>query len=187
MIGDQFGPNMHLITGINNRMNLCQNHLPYVQHFRAYADKAYAAVSHTVPAHKALPGMALSMHLHRENVMMSKQRLGVEWIFGRIFINGAFVDCYQRQKIQMSSVAEYFICAAHFSNTFTCCYNANTCWNARAPRLGHYFSYNGYLESDITWLINIHFFIIKQFSCFRFREQFRLQRIMPFWALTKGF
>ena len=153
MIGDLFGPvcgsrhdaYMKWVSMLNPRMAACQAHNPYYLHKKSYEDRAYTALSHAIPAHKAMPGFVLPPHLFAENLMMSKQRIGVEWGWQRGFSKSAFVGCYQRQSITVNNVADHFICACLYSNVFTCLYGyqANTYWNCRAPRLGNYFGIAG--------------------------------------------
>jgi hypothetical protein len=130
MIGDLFGPvcgsrhdaYMKWVSMLNPRMAACQAHNPYYLHKKSYEDRAYTALSHAIPAHKAMPGFVLPPHLFAEILMMSKQRIDVEWGWQRVFI-----------------------CACLYSNVFTCLYGyqANTYWNCRAPRLGNYFGIAG--------------------------------------------
>ena len=155
MIGDVYGPlcgachdqYMNHTSQVNARLAACQIGQPFQG--AAYKDKAYINQTHGIAAHRAPPLGVLPPHLALEIEMMSTQRVGVEWEHERIFMNTSFLNCCVKQKIQLRSVADYYICGCLFANICNCIYGHNGLWwGIRPPKLGQCFVIIGFACDD---------------------------------------
>ena len=152
MIVDFYGPlpgirhdqAMFRSSQVNQRLAASQE--GYMLQFKTYSDKGYVTSSHGNVAYR---GRNLPDELVQANRRMSSQRIGVEWAFGKISQNSAFVDQYKVHKIQLSAVAKVYYAAAILANFHTCLYmsNASVYWNVAPPTLGNYCNQPDY---DIT-------------------------------------
>lgn len=152
MIVDLFGPiagsrhDQHVndMSTFNERLRLAQ--IDCRVQYKDYLDKGYVIKSHS---HVAYRGNDLTQELLDSNMAMSSQRVGIEWAFGKISQNTAFVDQYKVHKVQLSQVAKFYWLAAILSNAHTCLYGsgASVYWNVQPPTLGSYF---GVPEYDVV-------------------------------------
>lgn len=55
---------------------------------------------------------------------MSRVRIAVEWMFGKVVNLFAFVDFTKNQKLFKQQVAVFYVCAVFLTNCHTCCYNS---------------------------------------------------------------
>jgi hypothetical protein len=109
----------------------------------SYKDKGYVNESHGIAAHRVYGhGPALTYAQSKENFIMSKVRISVEWTFGKIVNNNAFVGHWQTQKIQMSAVGKQYFTAALIANCHTCLYGSQSSvyFDILPPKLGEYFN-----------------------------------------------
>ena len=60
------------------------------------------------------------------NDFMSKMRIAVEWSFGKVVQNWAFVDFYKNQKLYKQPVAKYWFAAVLLTNCHSCLYSNQT-------------------------------------------------------------
>jgi hypothetical protein len=76
----------------------------------------------------------------RSNTVMSPQRVGVEWAFGKISQITAFVDQYRVHSVQVGAVAKVYVLAAILANIHTCLYYglAASYWQISPPTIGSY-------------------------------------------------
>ena len=148
MIGDLFGPvpgarhdqytnNQSLLI---QRLANCQ--AGFVPKYASYRDKAYTnQPPYAYSAYSSPHAPAVINPLHAaENFVMKRFRVEVEWEFGKILEQSKILEC-SRQKIHLSAVGQYYICAALHANTHTCLNSgqAGVYFQCRAPRLGEYF------------------------------------------------
>ena len=64
----------------------------------------------------------------------------VEWEFGKILKNFAFLDFRKNLKVLLSPVAKYYLVGALLTNCHTCLYGSQTSryFNLEPPLLEHY-------------------------------------------------
>jgi hypothetical protein len=76
------------------------------------------------------------------NTPMSQVRESVEWGFGKIIQNFAFLDFKKNLKILMQPVAKYYLVATILTNCHTCLYGSLTgsYFELDPPDLETYFS-----------------------------------------------
>ena len=74
------------------------------------------------------------------NKAMSALRVSVEWTYGKILQQFAYVDFKKGQKVNLQPIACYYIVAALFTNCHTCLYGSETTstFNCRPPTLEEY-------------------------------------------------
>jgi DDE superfamily endonuclease len=129
------------------RMSGAERKLHEVQHGRAvrykmHSDRAFSTTRYVWAAHRRRVNQGpLALWQRVENYIMSRHRIGVEWGFGKIYENSAFVHFKKSLKVRLQPVAKYFTCAALISNSHTCLYGsqATTYWEVKPPSLESYF------------------------------------------------
>jgi hypothetical protein len=92
---------------------------PYV----LYGDPAYG-ISHNILA--PFRGAQLTDDQKEFNKRMSKVRVSVEWGFGKIIQNFAFLDFRRNLKILLQPFSKYYIVASLLKNCPTCLYGSLT-------------------------------------------------------------
>ena len=103
-----------------------------------YGDSAYAARTYLLTPFK---GANLSDLQTEFNSNMSKIRACVEWGFGKITNNFAFLNFHKNLKIRLQPVAKYYYVGAILTNAHTCLYGSQTgnCFGLEPPTLEEYF------------------------------------------------
>lgn len=102
-----------------------------------YADSGYALHRHIITPH-------LGNHLSEEqklfNLTMSKLRVSVEWEFGDLDRQFAFIDFKKNLKIFLQPVAKYYFVAAILKNCQNCLYQCQTSkyFDLKPPKLEEY-------------------------------------------------
>ncbi|ORY23454.1 hypothetical protein BCR33DRAFT_796463 [Rhizoclosmatium globosum] len=90
--------------------------------FVVYGDPAYGLKDWMVSPFK---GAQLTEEQDAFNKAMSRVRVTVEWAFGLIVANWAFVDFHKNLKLWLQPVGVYYNVAALLTNMLTCCKGAN--------------------------------------------------------------
>jgi hypothetical protein len=119
--------------------------LPYMkEHFRdnngpyiLYGDAGYSVSSHLVSSFK---GAHLTNDQRSLNRKMADLRIAVEWRFGDIVRDFAFIDFKKNLKLYLQPVGKLYIVAALFSNC-KCCLHGNLTtdlFRSRPPTLAEY-------------------------------------------------
>lgn len=86
-----------------------------------YGDPAYPLRPQLIAPFR---GAVLPDDQARFNKRMSSVRVTVEWAFGKILSNFAFVDYKKNQKLYLQPVGQYYDVAALFTNCHTCLYGS---------------------------------------------------------------
>ena len=93
---------------------------------KLYADKIYNNGPLITAAFSRRHGVVQPWQTS-QNSIMSRIRIAVEWSFGKIITQNAFLDFWKNQKIQMSPLAKYYHVATLLTNMHTCLYGAEHC------------------------------------------------------------
>ena len=81
------------------------------------------------------------------NSMISSVRECIEWEFGKILKNFAFLDFRKNLKVLLSPLVKYYLVGGLLTNCHTCLYGSHTClygsqtstyFNLEPPLLEHY-------------------------------------------------
>lgn len=91
--------------------------------FCLYGDPAYPITPRLMCPFK---GAALDEDQREFNKSMSSCRQTVEWCFGKISTNFAFLDFKKDIKILLQPIAKYYIIGALLTNCHTCLYGSQT-------------------------------------------------------------
>ena len=89
--------------------------------YSLYGDPAYPLRPHLLAPFR---GAALTDEEEQFNKRMSSVRVTVEWLFGKILSNFAFVDYKKNQKLYLQPVGKYYDVAALLTNCHTCLYGS---------------------------------------------------------------
>lgn len=93
------------------------------QQYLLYGDKGYPLKPNLITPFTV---NRLTPAQQQFNTKMSKLRICVEWEFGEIFEQFAFLDFKKNQKIFLQPVAKYMKVAAILKNCQTCLYGSET-------------------------------------------------------------
>lgn len=106
---------------------------PYV----LYRDPAYGVSTQILAPFR---GVQLTNDQRQFNSRMSKVRTSVEWGFGKITQNFAYLDFKKNLKVLFQPVAKYYIVAVVLTNCHTCLYGSLTgaYFNLEPPSLESY-------------------------------------------------
>lgn len=106
---------------------------PYV----LYGDPAYGIRTHILAPFR---GAQLTNDQQQFNTRMSKVRSSVEWGFGKITQNFAYLDFKKNLKVLLQPVAKYYIVGVVLINCHTCLYGSLTSvyFNLEPPSLESY-------------------------------------------------
>lgn len=76
----------------------------------------------------------------RLNALMSSSRITVEWCFGELKTNSAYLDFARQIKVMKSPVGKTFLVAALLHNCRVCLYGSKTAvyFNCDPPSLSEY-------------------------------------------------
>lgn len=74
------------------------------------------------------------------NKSMSSVRESVEWVFGNIITNFAFLDFKKNLQLLLQPVGKYYLVGTIFTNCHTCLYGSQTSdyFNVQPPELEDY-------------------------------------------------
>jgi hypothetical protein len=109
--------------------------------FVLYGDKGYPLLRHLITPYQ---GNNITADQRRFNFLMSQMRICVEWEFGELFEQFAFVDFKKNQKIFLQPLAKYIVVATILKNCKTCMYGSQTSqyFNCAPPTLENYVQNN---------------------------------------------
>ena len=121
-------------SGLSNKLQLIgQSSTPYV----LYGDPAYGVSSHILSPFR---GLHLTPPEQEFNRAMSAVRVTVEWTFGKILQQFAYLDFKKNHKVLLQPVGKYYLVGALLTNCHTCCYGSQTStfFNVPPPSLESY-------------------------------------------------
>ena len=95
------------------------NGQPYV----TYGDPAYPITCIILATFR---GVNLTIQEREFNRKMSKVRVNVEWGFGKICQNFAYLDFKKNLKVLLQPVGKYYLVATILINCHTCLYESQT-------------------------------------------------------------
>lgn len=106
---------------------------PYI----IYGDPAYGNTRNILAPFR---GARLTADQQEFNSQMSKVRCSVEWGFGKIIQNFAYLDFKKNLKVLLQSVAKYYVVGVLLTNCHTCLYGSptSTSFNLDPPSLETY-------------------------------------------------
>ena len=145
IIADLYGPysgrrnDAFLVTNseLNNRLAAAQAGRP-VQ-YKIYGDAAYSITSHIS---RGYGGVNVTAAQREWNRQMSSARICVEWGFGKVVKQFAFIDHAADLKLFLQQIGKLYMVAVLCTNAHTCCYGSQTgeYFGVQAPTLEEYFS-----------------------------------------------
>lgn len=109
----------------------------FLQHYCIFGDSGYPLKPRLITPYL---GNSLSQQQKLFNTSMSKMRICVEWEFGEIFEQFAFLDFKKNQKIYLQPLSKYMKVAAILKNCQTCLNGSQTSayFNLSPPNLESY-------------------------------------------------
>ena len=107
--------------------------------YRVYTDKGFDDDTHVHAAYHG-PGVVTPQQ-HVWNAMMSPERVGVEWGFGRVKARCPYVTRSDLLKLQLVDVAKYIRVAVILTNADNCLHGSQTSLHFQCfpPTLAEYF------------------------------------------------
>lgn len=125
-------------SGVNAVLRDAQ--LGHAVQYVAYGDKGYSEYTHLRVAYHG-PG-PVTAHQKFENWLMAKERIGVEWGYGKLKRRCPFVSKSHLLKLRGSDVAKYVRVAVLLTNAHTCLRQSQTglYFDCPAPALNEYFN-----------------------------------------------
>ncbi|KAF0741162.1 hypothetical protein Ae201684P_002225 [Aphanomyces euteiches] len=91
--------------------------------FVIYGDPAYGLENHIISPFR---GANLTKPQELFNKRMSRVRVSVEWCFGSVLSNWAFIDFKKNLKVFLQPIGKLYVVAVLLQNFLTC-YNGNMC------------------------------------------------------------
>ena len=130
MIANLFGPaegcrhdsGMLRISGVLNQLE-ANMILRNGDIYSLYGDQAYPLSPFIITPFK---GAALTPDQALFNKRMSELRVSVEWAFGKLISQFAFMDYRKNQKLYLQPIGKYYIVAALLTNCHSCLYGNET-------------------------------------------------------------
>jgi hypothetical protein len=116
-------PRWPLGSDLNARLADAQAPFGANNQFYIYGDAAYPNLSHIK---RGLRGANLTAQDKAHNAAMSNARICVEWAFGEIVRDWAFVDYKKNHKLQLQQVGKLYFVAALLANCRCCLYGTKT-------------------------------------------------------------
>lgn len=98
-----------------------------------YGDAAYGLQPNVIGSIKAMPGRELTQMEKTFNNCMSRQRIIVEWAFGKVNQYFGYVDYNKGMKIGLSPVGAYYFVAVLLTNCHTCYNGSNASQYFQCP------------------------------------------------------
>ena len=96
---------------------------PNGQPYIVYGDPAYGVTQNILSPFR---GQQLAHHKKEFTKTMSSLRVSVEWSFGKIIQQFAFLDFRKNLKILLQPVGKYYTVGALLTNCHTCLYGSQT-------------------------------------------------------------
>lgn len=123
-------------SGVNEQLAALQQH--NIRQYWCYTDKGYNASTHIRAAAHG-PGEVTDQDL-LDNYIMSKERIGVEWGFGKLKARCPYLDHHKKLKLQESDVRMRVRVAVLLCNVHTCLKQSQVgvYFNCAAPTLAAY-------------------------------------------------
>lgn len=123
-------------SNLNNRLAMVQQGNS-VQ-CKVYGDAAYPIMSHI---DRGFRGANLTPAQRAYNKNMSQVRICVEWMFGKVSKEFAFIDYSANLKLRLQPVATYYAVALLLTNAHSCLYGNVTAsyFSCMPPSLEEYF------------------------------------------------
>lgn len=119
-------------------INILENRLTFLDtQYCIYGDLAYPLIPVLL---KPYFGAQITQEQNLFNQNMSKLRIAVEWSFGKICKEFAFVDFKKNQKIYLQPVGKYYAIATLLTNCHTCFYGSqvSSFFNLNPPEIENY-------------------------------------------------
>lgn len=145
LIANMFGPIegrrhdafMLGFSGLANKLQRFQT--PTGEPYVIYGDPAYGLTRNILAPFR---GAQLTVDEQLFNTQMSKVRISVEWGFGKICQNFAYLDFKKNLKVLLQPVGKYYLVASILANCHTCLYasQTSTYFNLDSPSLETYLS-----------------------------------------------
>ena len=109
------------VSGLPNKLRALKqpNGQPYV----LYGDPAYGLSQNILSPYR---GQHLTQAEHDFNRAMSAVRVSVEWTFGKVIQQFAYLDFRKNQKVLLQPVGKYYMVGALLTNCHTCLYGSQT-------------------------------------------------------------
>ena len=106
-----------------------------------YADKAYPIHQNLITPYR---GVGLSNVEIFFNIVMSSHRIAVEWNFGKVSSNFAFVNYPSNMKVYLQPIGLYYKVAVFMSNCNACLYDnqVSKYFDTQPPQLEEYLHLN---------------------------------------------
>ncbi|XP_029849030.2 uncharacterized protein LOC115331130 [Ixodes scapularis] len=136
--GNRHDAGMLHVSGLYEKMEaLCQD-----QSYVIYGDPAYPLRRHLL---KPYGGATLQQPQVDFNKAMSSVRQAVEWGFGKVVTEFAFVDFKKNQKMLLQRVPQMYKVATLLANCHTCLYGSQVTsyFHVDAPSLEEYLQPRG--------------------------------------------
>ena len=107
------------VSGLPNKIRAINqpNGQPYV----LYGDPAYGLSQNIVSPYR---GQQLTQAERDFNRAMSAVRVSVEWTFGKIIQQFAYLDFKKNQKVLLQPVGKYYMVGTLLTNCHTCLYGS---------------------------------------------------------------
>ena len=105
-----------------DKMEYFQN-IYFNEHLYLYGDPAYQIGQFILSPYKSINNTA-QMNLF--NTCMTSYRICVEWGFGKVVQEWAFIDFYKNQKLMLQPVSQMYTVAVLLSNLRSCYYGNQT-------------------------------------------------------------
>lgn len=129
---------------LQSQIRICQRGMR--KFYRGYADRGYATTDCIFAQHRGhrddIPPLAYWKDL--ENYVMKRQRIGVEWVNGKIANLCAFLQRDQKLRIRNMPLSQIITVGCLIINSHTMLYGAGSCtsyWRCQPPTLHNYFSF----------------------------------------------
>lgn len=135
--GRRHGAFMLGVSGLTEKLQRFQ--APTGEAYVLYGDPAYGLLRNIISPFR---GAQLTNAEQMFNTQMSKLRISVEWGFGKICQNFAYLDFKKNLKVLLQPVGKYYLVASTLINCHTCLYGSQTStyFNVHPPPLESYLS-----------------------------------------------
>ena len=125
------------VSGLPDQLRRFQT--PTGEPYVVYGDPAYGLAHNIIGPFRRAP---IADDEEAFNTEMSKVRTCVEWGFGKICLNFAYLDFKRSLKVLLQPVGKYYLVASILINCHTCLYGSQTStfFNLDPPSLKTYLS-----------------------------------------------
>ncbi len=146
MIGDMWGPISGRLSDLDTlRLSQINTRLRDLQagqedQFKLYGDAIYPVMTHLRKRHQNRPNTAAQI---RENNVMKKLRITIEWDYGNTINLFKYVNFHENGKVLLaggSNIAVCYFIASFLRNCHVCLYHCQTSkyYNVAPPALYYY-------------------------------------------------